>query len=88
MTTTARYELAEPPWVAPPFNGDSDKWGDEQDRSEWFEGEAERLAGVAADYAAEAFARQAAMKAAWSALDRSDIPAAYEALGAVADGTT
>jgi hypothetical protein len=33
-----------PPWTYHPWNGDSDAWGDEQDRSEWFEAEAENLA--------------------------------------------
>lgn len=33
-----------PPWAAAPYYGDSDKWGDEQDRSEFFEGLANELA--------------------------------------------
>lgn len=31
------FDLENPPWAAEPFNGDSDQWGDEQDRSTWFE---------------------------------------------------
>lgn len=30
-------DLANPPWCAPEFGGISDKWGDEQDRSDWYE---------------------------------------------------
>jgi transcription elongation factor Elf1 len=34
---------AKPPWQDEDGEGDSDEWGDEQDRSEWHEGEAGRL---------------------------------------------
>ena len=38
MKSAARYfDLDRVPWAGPPFDGDSDKWGDEQDRSEYFE---------------------------------------------------
>ena len=35
------YDLEHPPWATAEFGGDSDKWGDEQDRSEWFQAAAE-----------------------------------------------
>lgn len=31
------YDLDNPPWSAPEFGGDSDSWGDEEDRSDWYE---------------------------------------------------
>lgn len=35
------FDLDNPPWAAEEFGGLSDKWGDEQDRSEWFEAAAQ-----------------------------------------------
>lgn len=39
------FDLEHPPWAAEEFGGDSEKWGDEQDRSEWFEAAANEYAG-------------------------------------------
>lgn len=44
----AEFDLEHPPWATEEFGGDSDKWGDEQDRSDWFEAAANHWAGRAA----------------------------------------
>lgn len=36
-TEPVAYDLDNPPWTASPYDGDSGRWGDEQDRSEWYE---------------------------------------------------
>lgn len=36
-----------PPWATEEFDYDSDKWGDEQDRSEWYQELADKLGGQA-----------------------------------------
>jgi hypothetical protein len=33
----AEFDLENPPWAADEFDYRSENWGDEQDRSEWFE---------------------------------------------------
>lgn len=43
------FDLNNPPWACEEFGHNSDNWGDEQDRSEWFEAAAGYWAGRAAE---------------------------------------
>lgn len=43
------FDLQNPPWATEEYDFKSDNWGDEQDRSEWFEEAAHYWAGRAAE---------------------------------------
>ena len=48
MRAARYFDLDRVPWAKSPFDGDSDKWGDEQDRSDYFADAAHYWAGRAA----------------------------------------